>query len=208
MERPRAPQRTRKRIFEAARKEFAAKGFAGARMEGIARRAGVSKQLILHHFKSKESLYSEIHDVLSRPSFQSLELDDYLQSRRYDLIADRFHKRVKNLDYVRLLTWEAAGIRNRALPNEEERKGHIAQRGEAIRLLQAAGRLPKEMNYRMLQLAIVSLASYPLSFSEITRLITGYRSTDPKFQRQWSKFLRQLGKLLTVSAKDNGRPPS
>ncbi len=45
--------RARKKIMEAARKEFAALGFAGARTESIARRAGLSNQLLYHYFASK-----------------------------------------------------------------------------------------------------------------------------------------------------------
>lgn len=167
-------------------------------MDEIARRAGVSKQLLVHHFKSKERLYSEVHAALSLPS---LQWEDDLPGDPADLVADRFRKRIKNLDYVRLLTWEAAGIRNRKLPGEAERKRRVASFGNSIRLLQDAGRLPRKMDHRMLHLAVVSLASYPLSFAEITRLITGHSGTDPRFQREWAKFLRQLGKILLTAAK-------
>ena len=199
MKNSREPVRTRDSILRAARKEFAAKGFAGARVEQIALRAGVSKQLLVHHFKSKERLYSEVHAVLSLPS---LQWEDDLPDDAADLIADRFRKRVRNLDYVRLLTWEAAVVRNRTLPGEAERKKRVASFGKSIRLLQDAGRLPKSMDPRMLHLAIVSLASYPLSFTGITRLITGHNGTDARFQRDWNKFLRQLGNILLIVAKE------
>ena len=52
--------RTRTKIMEAARDEFAAHGLAGARIEAIARRAGLSKQLLYHYFPSKEALFQEI----------------------------------------------------------------------------------------------------------------------------------------------------
>ena len=201
MEKAREPARTRKLILSAARREFSSKGFAGARMEGIASGAGVSKQLILHHFKSKEKLYIAVHELLSRPALQP---EDFLSGNPFDVAADRFQRRVKNLDYVRLLTWEAAGIRNRALPGESERREQVVRMGASLRNLHAAGRLPKEMNYRMIHLAIVSLASYPLSFTEITRLITGRKCTDPRFQREWSGFLRQMGKLLLSSVETLG----
>jgi TetR/AcrR family transcriptional regulator len=198
MKRLRDAATTKKKILAAARKEFASKGYAGARVEGIARRAGVSKQLLAHHFKTKERLYSEVHAAVSLPS---LQWEDDLPDDAADLIADRFHKRVQNIDYVRLLTWEAAGMRNRVLPGEAERKQRVALFARSIRMLQKGGRLPKALDPGMLQLAIVSLASYPLSFSHITRLITGYSGSDPKFQRQWEQFLRQLGALLSAAAR-------
>ena len=44
-------------ILAAAALEFAARGFAGARVDRIASRAKVNKAMIYYHFKSKERLY-------------------------------------------------------------------------------------------------------------------------------------------------------
>lgn len=51
---------TRSAIVEAALDEFAAKGFAGARLDDVARRAGVAKGTIYVHFRDKESLFEEL----------------------------------------------------------------------------------------------------------------------------------------------------
>src|SRR4051794_32830272 len=45
------------RIPAAAAGEFAARGFAGARVDHNARRARVNKAMIYYHFRSKEALY-------------------------------------------------------------------------------------------------------------------------------------------------------
>jgi AcrR family transcriptional regulator len=50
-------QDTRGQIITAARQAFAAKGFAGASMRGIAAEAGVDAALIHHYFESKEQLF-------------------------------------------------------------------------------------------------------------------------------------------------------
>lgn len=53
------------RILAAARDEFAEKGFAGARVDEIARRAGVNKATLYYRIGDKRSLYAEvIHDVI------------------------------------------------------------------------------------------------------------------------------------------------
>ena len=49
---------TRQRILDAALREFAANGLAGARTETIATAAGVNKALIYYYFESKEKLYA------------------------------------------------------------------------------------------------------------------------------------------------------
>jgi TetR/AcrR family transcriptional regulator len=51
---------TRERVFAAASTEFAARGFAGANVDRIARAAGVNKAMIYYHFTSKAALYREI----------------------------------------------------------------------------------------------------------------------------------------------------
>lgn len=53
-------QESRERILAAARAEFAEKGFDGARVDEIARRADVNKALIYYYFKSKDELLQEL----------------------------------------------------------------------------------------------------------------------------------------------------
>jgi TetR/AcrR family transcriptional regulator len=53
----RNPVATRQKLLAAARREFAASGLAGARVDEIAARAGVNKQLVYHYFGDKDALY-------------------------------------------------------------------------------------------------------------------------------------------------------
>jgi AcrR family transcriptional regulator len=48
------------RIVEAAREEFAARGYDGARVERIARRAGTNKQLLFYYYHSKRGLFETV----------------------------------------------------------------------------------------------------------------------------------------------------
>lgn len=50
----------RDRIFEAARKEFAEKGLAGARTDEITAQAHSNKRMLYYYFNSKEELYLEV----------------------------------------------------------------------------------------------------------------------------------------------------
>lgn len=47
-------------IIAAAREEFSRRGFDGARVEQIARRAGVNKQLLFYYFHSKRGLFTAV----------------------------------------------------------------------------------------------------------------------------------------------------
>jgi TetR/AcrR family transcriptional regulator len=51
---------TRQRILDVATKEFAAKGYDGARVDDIMLASKVSKNLIYHYFGSKERLFIEV----------------------------------------------------------------------------------------------------------------------------------------------------
>jgi TetR/AcrR family transcriptional regulator len=55
--RRRDPVATRRKLLAAARREFAENGLAGGRVDEIAARAGVNKQLVYHYFGDKDALY-------------------------------------------------------------------------------------------------------------------------------------------------------
>jgi AcrR family transcriptional regulator len=48
------------RLWEAARQEFSQRGYHGARVQGIARRAGCNVALLYRHWSSKKALYLDI----------------------------------------------------------------------------------------------------------------------------------------------------
>jgi TetR/AcrR family transcriptional regulator len=56
------PEESRAAILEAAAREFAEFGVAGARTDTIAREAGVNKALLYYYFKDKETLYGSVLD--------------------------------------------------------------------------------------------------------------------------------------------------
>lgn len=51
---------TKKIIIESAYKEFAEKGFDGARMQKISERANINKAMLHYYFKDKETLYEKV----------------------------------------------------------------------------------------------------------------------------------------------------
>jgi AcrR family transcriptional regulator len=61
-------------ILEAALDEFSAKGFASARLEDVAKRAGIAKGTIYLYFADKESLFQELIRAKMVPVVGSIEL--------------------------------------------------------------------------------------------------------------------------------------
>ena len=62
MARPRRPSEksTKELLLQAALEEFAARGFDGAKVDRIVKRARVNKAMLYYHFKSKKALYLAI----------------------------------------------------------------------------------------------------------------------------------------------------
>ena len=60
-------------ILAAALEEFSAAGFAAARLDDVARRAGVAKGTIYLHFKDKEDLFQELVRSMLKPLVLNVE---------------------------------------------------------------------------------------------------------------------------------------
>jgi AcrR family transcriptional regulator len=60
-------------ILAAALEEFSARGFAAARLEDVAQRAGVGKGTIYLHFRDKEALFQELITTMLVPFITSIE---------------------------------------------------------------------------------------------------------------------------------------
>ena len=63
----------RQAILAAALEEFSAQGFAAARLDDVAARAGVAKGTIYLHFRDKEALFQELVTTMLVPFIANLE---------------------------------------------------------------------------------------------------------------------------------------
>lgn len=186
-------ERTRKRIIDAAAHVFSEKGFDGTSLSEVARIARASKQLIHHHFRSKEDLFKSVHDSKFRPITESR---DTLPTNPVELIAARFNHSADDSEYIRFLTWEAAGGAGSAVPGRAARQQRLADYGMALKSMQNEGKIPEDLDHKLVQIAILALATYPMAFGQITELVTGYSPTTKQFQVKWRRFLHQLGEKL------------
>jgi len=200
VEKTRDLARTRERILKAALAEFAANGLAGARCEDIARRARVNKRMLFYCFGSKEALYREI---LRRKFRERASLSESVPNDLGRAILHWYEAFSSDLEWVRLLEWEALGNGRGALVGEEERRQYLKRTLDNLRRTQMDGFLPKELDVTQLQISIIALTAFPLAFPQMTRLATGLAPTDPRFRRKRLQFLRWLGERLS-----SGWPPT
>jgi Transcriptional regulator len=110
--RPRDSAATRAALLSTAISEFAEKGFAGARVDEIANRAGVNKQLLYHHFGNKDDLYRVVLETVYseiREKEKALHLGDLspLEAMR-TLVGYSFDYLVEHPEFIRLLNDENA----------------------------------------------------------------------------------------------------
>lgn len=101
---------TRQKILDAAEEVFAECGLAAARVDAIAKEAGVNKQMIYAHFGSKEGLYQQ---VLQMVYARIAENEKILQESEFtgietirNIVMDYFDFHLKDQNFVRLILWE------------------------------------------------------------------------------------------------------
>jgi len=183
----RNPQRTRQRILQAAFKEFAAKGFAGARVDNIARRASINKRMLYHYFGDKEALFREVlrRKIEQRQAWGIATPDDPRESLPY-----WFHLACTDRDWIRLLEWEALQFGEGRLIDEERRVDAATQAVHRIERRQYRGHLSAEFSSRTMLLAMLALTWFPIAFPQLVRLVTGKAPSDPRFVREQQKFLQ------------------
>lgn len=113
----RNPEATRSKLLTAARCEFANSGLAGARVDEIAARAGVNKQLVYHYFGDKDALYLAVLEWVYeeiRAHERELNLEGLPPERAIrKLIESSFDHLATHPDFILLLNDEnRAGARH------------------------------------------------------------------------------------------------
>ena len=109
----RDPVATRKKLLTAARREFARRGLAGARVDEIAGRAGVNKQLVYHYFGDKDALYlavlewvyEEIREQERKLNLEGLPPEQAIRK----LVGSSFDHLAAHPDFIVLLNDENRG---------------------------------------------------------------------------------------------------
>ena len=193
----RNPERTRARILSAALKEFAAKGFAGARVDAIARRAAINKRMLYHYFGDKEGLFRA---VLRRKIAERQAWAENLSGDPAESLPFWFEATCKDADWVRLLEWEALQSNQEKVIDERQRLAAVAVGLKRIRQRQARGQISDEFDPRHVMLAMRSLTMFRVAFPQLTKLIMGRPASDPRFQKERVAFLKQFAAAFQPAA--------
>ena len=175
---PRDPELTRKKVLAAAVAEFAAHGYAGARIDRIAGRAGVNKRMLYHHFGAKEAVFEAA-------------------------LADRLSAAEVTDELVRLWMHESLERGDQDIVLLEERAQLVEDRIAATRASQPRGGPPDRHDPRLVALANLALEVFPVAFPQLVLVVAGQRAASEEFDASWQNLLRDWNRR---SARDTAKP--
>ena len=188
----RDPERTKRRILAAALHEFALHGFAGARVDTIARRAGTNKRMLYHYFTDKDGLFCAV-------------LRHKIYERQPQRAGGGGGPGIRTGTVVRaelprhgLGAAAGLGIPPAGPGQNHGRGGTAASCPERHHAASKAGRrradLIKGVEPQFLQLALAALTMFPIAMPQMTRLITGRSPDDARFQRDYARYLETIAR--------------
>ncbi|NLO89888.1 MAG: TetR/AcrR family transcriptional regulator [Clostridia bacterium] len=136
-------------IIEAAAKVFSKKGFHKAKIEEIAKEAGIGKGTIYEYFTSKEELFKEMLSSISREYIRVLDFSSHPSAVEQikEILKQHFNFMGMNKDLARLI------IANQNALNGEIRQWFLEQTLEKIYVIEgvlekgrAAGEFKEDLN--------------------------------------------------------------
>ncbi|MFD4511194.1 TetR/AcrR family transcriptional regulator [Streptomyces sp. NPDC058457] len=190
MARPRkAP---RQRLLDAAVKEFAAHGFAGARIDAIARRAGMNKQLVYHYFGSKQAIYEAVFEqVIAENTSRAFPPGEDRKYSEVTMEELRINNSRDTQLFHRLLMFEALS-NERGIHKEAERQAVYDKLVERVRNAQDQGEIDPAVDPALFYLAVLSLQIVPAMLPKVVRLATGRDPESEEFLQEWGELLAQF----------------
>ncbi|WP_067483129.1 TetR family transcriptional regulator [Actinomadura hibisca] len=178
--------RTRRRLLDAALEEFSAKGLAGARVQDIADRAGVNKQLISYHFGGKQGLYEAI---MARWLAAEEEFNDP-DVPLHDLIIRYLDNSMNDPRGTRLGAW-------RALTEEPPAPADAPHEDlSELERRQAAGELADDLDPAAVMLVMMAMVSAPTLMPDAVVEVFGLDPRSAEFRERYAGQLRRIVRHL------------
>jgi TetR/AcrR family transcriptional regulator len=188
--RPRDATATREVLLDAATLVFAEQGFAGARVDEIATRAGVNKALIYAYYGDKKGIYRAVLAAHLR-EFTAAEMSETVLAEHgprralEDLVRRYFRMLVQDRPFARLIAWEFlshAGEGRELILEGAAPFLDLIQ--ELVRRGRANGELRKTMDAELFRSAVIALGlGYTVQHSAmiLARKQRGLEYTDEQF---------------------------
>ena len=189
-------QATREAILAAALEEFSERGFQGARMENIATRCGRNKALIYRHFKNKKGLF---HATVKAQFDKRENIRAAVPNNLGEALAYWFTLTDQDPHFMRLITHEALNYEGGPIIEEAFREAYYQRQIDAVSAFKQRGQVPQELEDAYLFMALTSMITFPTTFPQIVKLMTGKEHDDPTFRQGYTDFLKKLAAQLTTN---------
>jgi AcrR family transcriptional regulator len=178
-------EKTKRLLLDAAVEEFAAHGFQGARVDRVAKSAGVNKERIYQYFGNKEQLFATVLDCELKKLAGAVPLTPEAAADLPGHVGRIYDYHVAHPHFARLLRWEALELGGDCdLPAEQERTAHYLAKVGSIAAAQQAGQVDTGLDARLLMLAVVHLAQMWSALPQVAKmLMTGADDDSPEARR-------------------------
>jgi len=187
----RDPERTRARILEAARIEFARRGLGGARVDQITARAGSNKRMIYYYFGNKEALFLAAlesayeHIRKAEQSLKLTDLDPVEGMRR--LVQFTWEYYLAHPEFITLLNSENLHRARHLKKSKQIRALHsplVAMLDALLHQGQRAGEFRRGVDPVQLYISIAALGYFYLSNNHTLSTIFGRDLMRPQALKQ------------------------
>ncbi|MFC4121760.1 TetR/AcrR family transcriptional regulator [Nonomuraea zeae] len=189
-ERQRDGERTKRLIIEAGTREFAQKGYAGARVAAIAERAGVNVQLISYYFGGKAGLYQEIARGWREREAAQLAA----QSDLAEIVKGYVTAMIDDPHTPKLLAWEGLSHGDDVPEVEQaERNQRLRDNLGPFEQGRRDGTIDPRFDPACLELILIAAGMAPVVYPQLVEGLCGARADDPEFL---GRFAEQLALLV------------
>src|ERR1700747_2201260 len=181
----------RQAIVDAAIREFSTKGFSGARINTIARKAKVNKQLSSYYSDSKAGLYEAVLDQLIRRWDERMGAGDPHPSVSVAVKAqtDRLLGQ-GGAEWIRFWLWEA--LQTTSHGRDVDRARVWARWVTVFKYAQKNGEISKDYDPKMVALALNSIIVTPYLTPLVAELITGMDPNSEAFKKKQASLVQNL----------------
>ena len=172
-------EQTKTRILDAAFREFAEYGLAGARVDRIAKNAACNKNLIYVYFQSKEALFATVLDRRMTGVFAGVPFAGDLPA----VARDVFDQARANPDVFRLLAWATLERTPAAMP--PARKSEYDRTLALVRGQQESGAISNDAPPELILMSVLALATAWSAVFPFGEAATPGTGVSPDAVRDW-----------------------
>lgn len=195
----RSPAEMRRRILEAAIREFSEHGFSGGRIDRISRLAGTVDRMLYYHFGNKDRLFRTVlehvyEEMVEEQRGFTVRAGDPVASMR-DLVAHSWRHYVSHPELVRLVVTEnlhngqhiqrSTRIKKLSLPLIETTSALLAQG-------QARGLFRSDVEGRDVLLTMMALGFFYVSNRHTLSHWTGVDLMQPQRIARWGEHIARV----------------